>query len=169
MMKRQIIWLWVVAIFLLGFVNYGIVQKETLLRTGTLVLLEIGPRDPRSLIQGDYMAILYRLPEQIQIDDLPHSGQLVVKRGNHDVGELVGLYDGQTSLAADEIVVNYYKRGGDVEIGATSFFFQEGQAQVYEDARYGELRVASSGEAILVGLADQNFHTLGATYEDAVP
>lgn len=167
-MRRQI-WLWLVAIFLLGFVNYGVVQKENLIRTGELVFLEIGPRDPRSLIQGDYMAIRYRIPAQFRVDDLPHSGQLVVKRYETGASEIVGFYDGQKRLAADELLVNFYKRGGDIEIGATSFFFQEGQAETYQNARYGELRVAPSGEAVLVGLADQNFKTLGAAYEDVDP
>ncbi|MEZ4709744.1 MAG: GDYXXLXY domain-containing protein [Caldilineaceae bacterium] len=167
-MRRQI-WLWLATIFLLGFVNYGVVQKENLIRSGTMVLLEIGPRDPRSLIQGDYMAIRYRMPTQMRLDELPHSGQFVVKRSESGAGEILGLYDGQTPLAADELLVNFYQRAGDVEIGATSFFFQEGQSDTYQNARYGELRVSSSGEAILVGLADQNFKTLGAAYTDVNP
>lgn len=160
-MKTRRILLWLTAIVVLGFVNYAIVQKEELIRNGQLVLLEIGPRDPRSLIQGDYMAIRYEIPAHIQVDQLPHSGQLVVKQNAFGVGEIVALYEGQGALAADELLINYYKRGGEVEIGATSFFFQEGQAETYQDARYGELRVDDSGEAILVGLADQNAESLG--------
>ncbi|MEZ4661135.1 MAG: GDYXXLXY domain-containing protein [Caldilineaceae bacterium] len=167
-MRRQI-GLWLVVLVVLGFVNYAVVQKELLIRNGTLLLLEIGPRDPRSLIQGDYMAIRYRMPAQIRLDELPHSGQLVVQRSANGAGEVLGVYDGQTPLAADELLVNFYQRAGDIEIGATSFFFQEGQAETYQAARYGELRVAASGEAILVGLADQNFKTLGAAYVDVNP
>ncbi|MFX7329222.1 GDYXXLXY domain-containing protein, partial [Acinetobacter baumannii] len=34
-------------------------QKEMLLKEGQLVLLPLAPVDPRSLMQGDYMALRY--------------------------------------------------------------------------------------------------------------
>jgi len=43
-----------------------------------------------------------------------------------------------------------------------AFFFQEGHAQDYTKARYGEFRVAGSGECMLTGLRDENLGQLGA-------
>jgi uncharacterized membrane-anchored protein len=40
-------------------------------------------------------------------------------------------------------------------LGTNAFFFQEGDAERFSSARYGEFRVdRSSGEAVLVGLRD---------------
>ncbi len=37
--------------------NYSVYTKEKTLEAGTLVLLELAPVDPRSLMQGDYMVL----------------------------------------------------------------------------------------------------------------
>src|SRR5438105_15478185 len=54
----------VVAVSLLAIlcvVNFSIWQKEDLLAHGRIVLLELAPVDPRSLMQGDYMALRFRI------------------------------------------------------------------------------------------------------------
>jgi len=43
---------------------------------------------------------------------------------------------------------------GDLSLGAESFFSQEGQAGIFQDARYGVLRVDEDGASVLVGLAN---------------
>jgi uncharacterized membrane-anchored protein len=40
-------------IFVFAAFNYGIFQKEEIKANGEIVLLELAPVDPRSLIQGD--------------------------------------------------------------------------------------------------------------------
>jgi uncharacterized membrane-anchored protein len=54
-----------------------------------------------------------------------------------------------------------------VRLGAESFFFQEGHAQLYNGARYGEVRVAPSGTSVLVGLRGQEREPLGERGEDS--
>nr|WP_255016738.1 GDYXXLXY domain-containing protein [Psychrobacter sp. PraFG1]UTT87693.1 GDYXXLXY domain-containing protein [Psychrobacter sp. PraFG1] len=49
----------------LSVVNISIAKNEKLLATGESVLLKLAPVDPRSLMQGDYMALNYALSEQI--------------------------------------------------------------------------------------------------------
>jgi uncharacterized membrane-anchored protein len=39
-------------------------------------------------------------------------------------------------------------------VGTDAFHFQEGQGASYARARYGELRVGTSGTSVLVGLRD---------------
>ena len=46
-------------------VNLGIKKYETHLATAEKVLLQLAPVDPRSLMQGDYMALNYAISEQI--------------------------------------------------------------------------------------------------------
>ena len=44
-------------ILLLGYFNWSVYQKEQTLKDGQLVLLQLAPVDPRSLMQGDYMRL----------------------------------------------------------------------------------------------------------------
>ena len=52
-------------ILVLAFFAFSVVQKETLISKGTEVLLRLAPVDPRSLMQGDYMALNYQILRQI--------------------------------------------------------------------------------------------------------
>ena len=51
---------------------------------------------------------------------------------------------------------------GRVQIGTNAFYFQEGHADRYAAARYGEFKVARDGTAILIGLRDAERRPLGA-------
>lgn len=72
----------------------------------------------------------------------------------------------ENDLQADEYLINYQRQGGrQVIIGTDAFFFEEGTAELYEDARYGEFRVAENGTPILVGLRDEGLNRLGVGLE----
>ena len=43
-----------------------------------------------------------------------------------------------------------------VQIGANSYFFQEGEDEKYADAKYGGVRIDEKGNSVLVGLYDSN-------------
>jgi uncharacterized membrane-anchored protein len=58
--------LWGGLILALAVVNRGIVQRERILDEGRVVLLELAPVDPRSLMQGDYMALRFAVAEDIR-------------------------------------------------------------------------------------------------------
>jgi uncharacterized membrane-anchored protein len=51
-------------------------------------------------------------------------------------------------------------RAGRPKFGTNAFFFEEGTADRYADARYGEIRVDAEGEAILTGLRDRDLRPL---------
>ena len=57
-------------IILLGLFNNSILQKEELLSNGQLILLELVPVDPRSLMQGDYMRLRYAISENNDYDSI---------------------------------------------------------------------------------------------------
>jgi hypothetical protein len=67
------------------------------------------------------------------------------------VASFVRLDDG-TPLAADELRVRYRIRDGRPKFATNAFFFQEGDAELYDAARYGEFRVDDDGELLLTGL-----------------
>ena len=140
-----------------------VIQKEYVLANGRTVLLELAPRDPRSLMQGDYMVLDYAISRE-RSEDLaqrPRDGHLVLRLDEQGVGRFVRFDTPQTPLAPGEFKLRYRVRQERVRLGAESFFFQEGHADRYERARYGELRVAGSGASVLVGLRDEQRQPLG--------
>jgi uncharacterized membrane-anchored protein len=158
--------LWLVAVVVLAFVNYAVFQKEDLIRNGETVFLELGPRDPRSLIQGDYMQLRYDIVDELAPEELPRRGQVVVQRNAEQVGSFARVDDGEMPLAADELRLNYRNFDWWVSIGPESFFFEEGQAERFQDARYAELRVdPATGDSVLVGLRGPELELLEATEE----
>ncbi|MCP4195431.1 MAG: GDYXXLXY domain-containing protein [Planctomycetaceae bacterium] len=48
--------------------------------------------------------------------------------------------------------MRFSKGAQGIRIGTDSFFFQEGHAKDYANAKYGELKVAPRGGSVLVGL-----------------
>jgi uncharacterized membrane-anchored protein len=151
-------------VFSLGAVNYDIVRKQKIVDAGAQVLLPIRPADPRSLLQGDYMTLRYdrtALPPDALSESLPRRGTAIVRLDADGVARFVRLDDG-AALADGELRVRYKRRLYEQEVsyGADSFFFQEGDAPLYAQAKYGVLRVDGDGDSILVGLADEHRNML---------
>jgi uncharacterized membrane-anchored protein len=128
-------------------------HKEQVLQDGKTVLLRIGPADPRSLIQGDYMSLRYAINAEAS---WPPEGRLLLRKDANGVGQLVGLYEPGAPVGQDEVVLRYRRRRWQTRLGAEAYYFQEGTADRYAKARYGELRVAPSGESVLVRLRDED-------------
>ncbi|GAB4441611.1 MAG: GDYXXLXY domain-containing protein [Chloroflexi bacterium OHK40] len=145
----------------LAWFNWQVIATERHIAEGTPVLFELGTADPRSLIQGDYMVLSYRLPDALVAADLPQRGLLAVTRDADGVVVDARLYEANDLLAPGELLVAFHRCSWVVCVGPDSFFFQEGEAEIYAAARYAELRVAPNGEAILVGLRDENRAPLG--------
>ena len=140
--------------------NQSIRKHQEIVESGTPVMLELRPVDPRSLIQGDFMFLQYAenvFPTPDVLATLPRKGTFVMVLDANDVGTYSRMDDG-TPLADSEIRLQFKHRTlwGEVSIGAETFNFEEGQAEIYADAKYGVLHVAKSGESVLVGLAGEN-------------
>jgi uncharacterized membrane-anchored protein len=152
------------AVLNLGVVNGLIVGKERLLREGQVVFLRLVPRDPRSLIQGDYMALNYDMADAASRGlrmARPHKGCVVVKLDERNVGSFVRFHRGE-ALGPGELLLVYRRaKWGRIGVGPRSFFFQEGHARTYARAKYGELRVSPAGECVLVGLRGEGLEPLG--------
>lgn len=152
----------VAAAIVLVLVNVSIWQREALITSGRTVLLELAPVDPRSLMQGDYMALRFKVANdafpQGQIKGLK-DGRVVLAVDSRDVGTFRRFDNG--GAAADEVLLRYRIRNGQPKFATNAFFFQERQGEFYREARYGEFRVAPDGEAILVALRGAELQTLG--------
>ncbi len=148
-------------ILLLIYFNHSIAKKEELLKDGQLVLLELAPVDPRSLMQGDYMALRYKISEDIDFDNMPKRGYCVVVLDQNNKAERVRFQKDLTPLNKGEHLIEYTSSDGwSVNIGAESFFFQEGQAGKYEKAKYGGVKIDEDGNSLLIGLYDEQLRKI---------
>lgn len=147
----------------LGAANWTIYAREQLLAEGTVVLLELAPIDPRSLMQGDFMALRFKVEVdafgRVRKEDLA-DGRIVVRQDARGVAAFVRRDAGEP-LAGDELRLRYRVRDGRVKFATNAFFFQEGRARLYERARYGEFRAARDGELLLTHLRSESLERLG--------
>lgn len=166
MMRKMIAVL--VGIIILAGVNYTIYSREQLLSNGQIVLLELAPVDPRSLMQGDYMALDFAINRTAfsaasaeQSEGLK-DGDLVVSLDKNSVAHFKRFAD-NSAKSGDEVLLRYRIRDGQPKFATNAYFFQEGTAEQYESARYGEFRVSDSGDMILTKLRDAQLAELGVT------
>ncbi|GHC23408.1 GDYXXLXY domain-containing protein [Aidingimonas halophila] len=155
---------------ILAVVNWAIWDKEQQLAEGEVVYLALAPVDPRSLMQGDYMALNFEIGNRIR--EALHErqsgegalraadGHVIVTLDEQRVAHFQRLDSDQQALADDEMRLRYRVRNGRVEFATDAFFFQEGHAERYEPARYGRFRVNEQGDPLLVALYDDDFERL---------
>ena len=144
-------------IFMFAAFNYGVFQKEEIKANGELVLLELAPVDPRSLMQGDYMRLRYAIERSQQAKE--KRGDMVVALDQNKVGTFKRFYEGG-ELAADEKLLHYQNQYGQLRIVPDSFMFQEGHAKFYDHAKYGVFKFDAKGSHILIGLADDKMQLI---------
>lgn len=144
-------------LILLIYFNYSVSTKETILKDGKLILLELAPTDPRSLMQGDYMTLRYKIAARDNIKQYPKRGYCVVQLDDRGIANVVRFQRSKTPLSTDERLIEYSSPDDwDINIGAESYFFEEGQADKFGVARYGALKVDTNGNSLLVGLYDEH-------------
>lgn len=146
-------------ILVLAAVNFSIYGKERTIANGTTIYLELAPVDPRSLMQGDYMALRFRLAEEIRRVRL---SEAISERARRAPLEIDARGVAKLSAGGDgELAIRYKIRNGTVWLGTNAYFFEEGSAQRFARAKYGEFRLdPQSGEAVLVGLRDEALREL---------
>lgn len=179
----------VAALFILASVNTSILRKERIKRSGEVLYLPLAPVDPRSLMQGDYMALRFELAREIDEARRPASAsresgvfdELDQQSEDSESDPLLreeAFQDGKQALApitidehrvghlakspgAAALKLRYRIRNRGVWLGTNAFFFEEGEAERFRDARFGEFRVdRRSGEAVLIGLANAKLERL---------
>lgn len=159
----------VIGLCILGAVNMSIWHKEQLLANGKTVFLALAPVDPRSLMQGDYMALRFKLEQDIT-PQLTHDktqnadGYVVVNVNAQGIGEFVQLQDNLANVVnPQQIAMRYRVREGKIKFATNAFFFEEGKSDLYAQARYGEFKVAANGELLLKDLRGENLVVLSKT------
>lgn len=159
-------------VIILGLVNWSIIGKEKHLAEGKIVYLDLAPVDPRSLMQGDYMALRFRMADEVyqallntqedkrlSRDAAVADDFVVVSLDERNICSFKYVYSNQP-LSPNEILLRYRLRGGTVKFATNGFFFQEGHGKYYEPARYGQFRVDNKGELLLTAMYDKDLKKL---------
>jgi uncharacterized membrane-anchored protein len=139
----------------LAVANVGIWQKEDVIRNGRPVFVELAPVDPRSLMQGDYMALNFRVPREGFFEP-KLSWQRPVALAEIDssgVARLTRLEGPGAMPGPNELRIELTPKAGRWTVVTDAYFFREGEGARFARAKYGEFRVLPDGKALLVGLA----------------
>lgn len=166
-----------VVLLILIPLNYKVQQFEDVLATGKPVVLKIAPVDPRSLMQGDYMALSYAILNDIRanlnesedgvlslskLKNRPTKLYALIHLDEQGVATLCRLED---SLPMDfkDCVANVYLPVNNFkwlpELPSQEYFFAEGKGQHYAQAEYAEYRF-KNGILLLARLLDKDLKAL---------
>ena len=144
----------VVLLAMIGF-------KETALRTGTEVVLQTVPVDPRSIFQGDYVILRYAigvpgrngsLPWDRRNENRPEQGTavFVTLRQSGDVWKAAS-YDFNRDEAGLVAIRGEIDEGGILDFGIGTYFVPEGTGRGIERAEDVKVRVVvgQDGKAVI--------------------
>ena len=162
-----------------------ILKHEDHLANSQSIFVELAPVDPRSILQGDYMALNYELHFEGDAEaDRGEEGGLADKKiaalekriqDQTHLLSYIQLDDQhrviQTSLdksllkiapetSMSLILKNPSNRLANLYPAANSFLFAEGLEPCYHNAKYAEIKVKDNGQALLANLVDQNLRAL---------
>lgn len=164
----------VTAAVALGLVQWDVRHKEQVIAQGQKVFVRLAPVDPRSLMQGDYMALNFALPAGVsqQLGALPKDGlsatrHVAARLDARGVAQLLRLAAPGEPLLDGEVLLPLRYLKGRWSLVTDAYFFPEGQAQRFSRAFYGDFRVLPGGRALLVGLADEQLAPIEPTLAPA--
>ncbi len=145
-------------------VGPGVWEKEALLRSGRTVFVALAPVDPRSIMQGDYMALRFALPpdgSQAEAFWTARSMTGIAEVDARGVATVVALVEKRPeTLPANQVAMTLTWKGGTWIVGTDAWFFKEGTGAKYEPARFGVFRVGADGQVMLEALADESLAVL---------
>jgi len=159
-LDRAALWLAGATVATLGVAGAAIWQKQDLIAHGQPVFVALAPVDPRSLMQGDYMRLNFRVPDGTWklappgvAAGRPH---VVAQRDASGVATLLRHADAGAALAPGEFLIELTPGNGGWMLVTDAWFFREGDGERWSRAKFGEFRVAPDGRALLVGMADSD-------------
>jgi uncharacterized membrane-anchored protein len=149
-------------------INININKKQDIIENGEVLLFELAPVDPRSIMQGDYMRLRFdlagKIQEKIRIKNKNNTIQIqqgfaIVEKGENQIVSFVDLYDEQT-IKANQFKIPFKIRKYQIIFTTNAFYFQEGKASHFQKAKYGQFRMSDSGEMLLADMVDKDFKVL---------
>ena len=157
--------MWLTSIVLLQLVicSLQVGKSEQLLANGDVVKLELQPIDPRSMLQGDYLSLQYKIsfPYRTDIEDPnrePRSGKVtvVIEPVGNGVYQFNRLAKPGDTLQPNERIITGRWNGYDqIYYGIETYFVEEGKGiALQEKVKFAEIRLSRSGDALLVKLLE---------------
>jgi len=152
----------------------GLVAKnEWHLHHSKSIFIELRPVDPRSILQGDYMALAYELNlqslkalagsenealDQVIFNHSSVPAKVILDSQNRVVRTIL---DNNNSFVGQSLILkNPENRLQALYPASRSFLFAEGLAQCYQKAKYAEFKINTKGEAILFDLRGEGLQPL---------
>ena len=137
-------------------------QKEAIIETGRTIYVPLAPVDPRSLMQGDYMALRFELPLELPPPEVAGDPPVraVAMLDSRGIAKVTTLAGASYKPGSEEIIINLARKHGRWMFATDAWYFKEGTADTYAKAKFGEFRVSPDGDALLVGLADEGLQGL---------
>lgn len=184
---KKMIPLWLAA-FSIGLFLIMIGRHEWHLAHSGSIYVKLKPVDPRSILQGDYMALNYQLylaelPPAMELieDHLPSDAAKAYFYNQPSILSYVQL-DAQRRVIQtrfDPQLLNDYP-GASVKLvlqnphntfeglypAARSFLFAEGLEPCYRNAQFAELKVRENGQPLLVNLVGENLKALNCEQQN---
>ena len=166
------------AIFSIALFCGLIAKHEWHLRDSQSIYVELAPVDPRSILQGDYMALNYDLhfsalaaenrseqsEPKISIQDFENQSRVLSYVQLDEQRRVVKTSFNRSALdqprSARLILKNPRNTFEGLYPAANSFMFAEGLEPCYRNAKFAELKLKENGETLLADLVDQNLKSL---------
>ena len=112
-----------------GCAGHAIQSSEQILANGRPVYLALQPVDPRSLMQGDYMALNFALPNDAIIRAKPAPGQRLWAIATVDerrLARIIRITSERPATSADEMLFELKPKNQRWIVGTDAWFFKEG-------------------------------------------
>ena len=112
-------------------------------------------------MQGDYMRLAFAIERTIDKKislSQPKTGHLIITTDDKNIGQFVDFYR-KAPLSKQQKTIRYSKsrwRSDTINIQPNSYFFQEGHAKHYQQAKYGVFKYKNEHTYLLEALADKN-------------
>ncbi len=162
-------------------------KHELHLKNSQPIFIKLRPVDPRSILQGDYMALRYQLhikgnseitrgsdiseEQQAQreaLNDFIHNKHKILayvalddKRDNKRIVTSTNLQSSDNQHTQPLMIKNPNNYLDGLYVSSKTFLFAEGLADCYQRAKYAKIQVDDKGNAILASLVGEDLKELG--------
>ena len=87
-------------------------------------------------------------------------GFILAEISPQNVAKYIAIYSGET-LTENQQLLKFRIRKSRLKFATNAFFFEEGTADKFQQAKYGEFKVDEDGNMLLVSMRDAEFNLLG--------
>lgn len=150
-----------IVIISIGIFATLISRNESILARGQSIFVSLQPVDPRSILQGDYMALRYELNIKGSIPEARRLKAYVKLNALGVVAETrFNIQNVSHTGDWSALLLKQVPHQNSLYPVANSFLFAEGLADCYSKAKFAEFKVTKIGDAILYRLTDEHLKSL---------